>query len=329
MKKVITLGEVMMRLSPPAHQRFLQATYLELEFGGSEANVGAALANWGTQALHLSAFPSHELGQAAIASLRRMGINTEFCYSLAGRLGTYFLEKGALHRSSKIIYDREGSSFSKLSIENVDWEKLLEGADWLHWSGISPAISQSAADLTRKAVQEANKRGIKVSGDLNYRSNLWQYGKQVHEIMPEIMENTHLMIAGKRDFEQCLNKSFQDFKEASTFAFQQFKQLKWISHTNRNTYSASHNTISARLFTLSESFRSKSYDLNPIIDRVGTGDAYAAGLIYGLLHLSPQEAIDFAMASGALKHSVPGDQLLCSLEEVQEVMSGKSGKIKR
>ncbi|MFC3414631.1 sugar kinase [Algoriphagus hitonicola] len=329
MKKVITLGEVMLRLSPPAHQRFLQAQSFEIEFGGSEANVGANLAAWGISVQHLSAFPPHELGQAAIAKLRQLGIDTRFCYLRDGRLGTYFLEKGALDRGSKIIYDREHSSFSKLDPDIVDWEELFENADWLHWSGISPAISESTARLTLRAVTEAQKKGVKVSGDLNYRSNLWSYGKAAHEIMPELLKATQVMIAGKRDFEQCLNLGFKDFEDAASYAFEKFDQLEWISQTHRVTHSASHNTISAELHSRDNSFQSKSYDLTPIVDRVGTGDAFAAGLIYGLLHTTPQESIEMAMAAGALKHSVPGDQLHASLEEIREVMAGVSGRIKR
>lgn len=329
MKKVITLGEVMLRLSPPTHQRFCQAQSFEVEFGGSEANVGANLAAWGISVQHLSAFPPHELGQAAIAKLRQLGIDTRYCYLKAGRLGTYFLEKGALDRGSKIIYDRENSSFSKLDPDAVDWEALFENADWLHWSGISPAISDSAARLTLRALAEAQKKGIKVSGDLNYRSNLWAYGKAAHEIMPKLMELTQVMIAGQRDFEQCLQLKFQDFDQAKKYVFEHFDQLEWISQTHRQTHSASHNTISAELHSSDLSLHSKTYELLPIVDRVGTGDAFAAGLIYGLLHTSPAESIEMAMAAGAYKHSVPGDQLHANLEEIKGVMAGNSGRIKR
>ncbi|WP_297337424.1 sugar kinase [Algoriphagus sp.] len=329
MKKIITLGEVMLRLSPPGHQRFCQAQNFEIEFGGSEANVGANLATWGVFVQHLTAFPAHSLGQAAIAKLRQWGIDPSFCYQNEGRLGTYFLEKGALDRGSKIIYDRENSSFSTLDPDSVDWAELFKDADWLHWSGISPAISQSSARLTLRAVSEAQKVGVKVSGDLNYRSNLWAYGKAAYQIMPELMEHTQVMIAGKRDFEQCLNEHFESFDQAAAYAFDRFDQLEWISQTLRVTHSASHNTISAELHSRTESFHSKSYDLTPIVDRVGTGDAFAAGLIYGLLHTNPSHCIELAMAAGALKHSVPGDQLYASLDEIKEVIAGNSGKIKR
>ncbi|SHO60146.1 sugar kinase [Algoriphagus zhangzhouensis] len=329
MKKIITLGEVMLRLSPPGNSRFAQTDEFHVEFGGSEANVGSALAYWGESVSHVTAFPDHELGKRAAAQLRQNGISTEYVKFLPGRLGVYFLENGALQRSSKIIYDRFDSSFSQYDGSETDWDEEMKSVSWVHWSGISPAISQQSADLTKRILKAARSQNIPVSGDLNYRSNLWQYGKKAHEIMPELMELTTVMIAGARDFSQCLNKDFDSFEEAKTYAFETFKDLKYISKTNRITRSASDNAISGELYTAYEVFSSQNYDVNPIIDRVGTGDAYAAGLIYGLQNLEPQEAIEFALASGVLKHSVPGDILLSSKEEVEEVAAGTSGKIKR
>ncbi|WP_268036385.1 sugar kinase [Algoriphagus sp. PAP.12] len=329
MKKIITLGEVMLRLSPPGNSRFAQTDEFHVEFGGSEANVGAALAYWGKAVSHITAFPDHELGKRADAQLRQNGISTEFVKFIPGRLGVYFLENGALQRSSKIIYDRFDSSFSMYDGNDTDWDEAMRSVSWVHWSGISPAISQQSADLTKRILKAARGQNIPVSGDLNYRSNLWQYGKKAHEIMPELMELTTVMIAGARDFSQCLNKDFDNFEVAKTYAFETFKDLKYISKTNRITRSATDNTMSGELYSKNEVFSSQSYDVNPIIDRVGTGDAYAAGLIYGLQHLEPQEAIEFALASGVLKHSVPGDILLSSKEEVEEVAAGTSGKIKR
>ena len=330
MKKIVTLGEVMLRLSPPSHQRFVQAQQLDLEFGGSEANVGAALAYWGMDVAHVTAFPPHELGWAAAASLRKIGVKTDFIQFSSGRLGVYFLENGAIHRSSQIIYDRADSAFAQLDPKSLDWENILDGVDWLHWSGITPALSANCAEITIKALQHANKKGIMVSGDLNYRSNLWQYGKAPHQIMPSLMELTHVMIAGVRDFNQCLQQDFSKFKEVRKYAFEVFPKLKYLVKTERESIGSSHNVMKAGLYTATESFESRSYDLIPIVDRVGTGDAFGGGLIYGLLHLGPQEAIEFAMAAGAIKHSVPGDVLLCSLQEIQELASGEAvGKIKR
>ncbi len=330
MKKIVTLGEVMLRLSPPGNDRFFQTNSYDVEFGGSEANVGAALAFWGNEVYHLTAFPDQEIGWAASARLRRNGIKTDFVRYYPGRMGIYFLEQGAMQRSSQVIYDRADSVFANFDGTDLNWDKVFEGAEWLHWSGISPAISQESANLTLKALQEAKERGIMVSGDLNYRSNLWQFGKKPHQVMPELMELTQVMIAGKRDFSKCLNIEFQDFEHAKGYMFNNFPNLKYISKTERTAHSSSHNSLIGDLITGEDWFTSKTYDLTHIVDRVGTGDAYAGGLIQGLLYLQPQEAIDFAVAAGAIKHSVPGDILLCSMSEVNELVVGESiGKIKR
>jgi len=330
MKKIITIGEVMLRLSPPGNQRFFQAGQLEVEFGGSEANVGAALAYWGANVSHLTAFPDHEIGWAAAGKLRKYGIDTQFISFSQSRMGVYFLENGAMQRSSQIIYDRTDSAFSKFTGEGLDWDRVLDGVSCVHWSGISPAISEEAAQLTLHLLQEANARKIRVFGDLNYRSNLWNYGKAPHEVMPQLMELTQVMIAGTRDFKQCLKEEFGSFLEAKRKVFSRFPACEYLVKTDRISHSSSANGISASLHTSKNTFSSRSYEMTHIVDRVGTGDAFAAGLIYGLLHFKPKEAIEFAMASGVLKHSVPGDVLTCSVQEVKELMDGGgSGKIKR
>ncbi|WP_296699229.1 sugar kinase [Algoriphagus sp.] len=330
MKKIVSLGEVMLRLSPPSNERFFQAKQLNIEFGGSEANVGAALAFWGNHVIHLTAFPDHEIGLSATANLRRNGIDTQFIKYYPGRMGVYFLEQGAMQRSSKIIYDRADSAFTKLDIKDFNWNEILENVDALHWSGITPALSQECADFTLLALKEADSRNITVFGDLNYRSNLWNFGKEPHEIMPELMKFTNVMIAGTRDFNNCLNQEFETFEEAKAELFRQFDSLKYISTTKRKSLSSSHNKISAKIVSRNNIFRSREYNLTHIVDRVGTGDAFAGGLIHGLLHHDPQQAVEFGMAAGALKHSVPGDILLCSESEIQELVLGESiGKIKR
>jgi 2-dehydro-3-deoxygluconokinase len=330
MKKIITLGEVMLRLSPPGNQRFFQTHSYDVEFGGSEANVGAALAYWGQHVAHLTAFPDQEIGWAAAGQLRKNGIDTRFIPFIPGRMGIYFLENGSMQRSSQVIYDRAGSAFASYDGGDLDWDAIFEGASWFHWSGITPALSKECAELTLKALEEARKRGVSVSGDLNYRSNLWKFGKEPHEVMPQLMELTNLFIAGTRDFKQCLNEEFEGFDAVREMAFKRFPDLKYLVKTDRESHSSSHNTLSAVLYEKETSHHSKSYDLTHIVDRVGTGDAFAGGLIYGLLHMEPQEAIEFAMAAGAIKHSVPGDILLCSLQEIHDLASGEAvGKIKR
>lgn len=330
MKKIVSLGEVMLRLSPPSSQRFFQAHQLDMEFGGSEANVGAALAFWGHHVIHLTTFPDHEIGIAAAASLRRCGIDTSFVQFSKGRIGVYFLEQGAMQRSSKIIYDRADSVFTKVDSNHFDWDKILTGADALHWSGITPALSQECADFALRALEEASKRKIIVFGDLNYRSNLWNFGKKPHEIMPDLMAYTNVMIAGTRDFNNCLNEEYEEFEDAKVDLFKKFENLKYIANTKRESLSSSHNIISAKIHSHDRTYSSKVYDLPHIVDRVGTGDAFAGGLIHGLLGHDPVQAIEFGMAAGALKHSVPGDVLLCSEDEIQELVVGESiGKIKR
>jgi 2-dehydro-3-deoxygluconokinase len=245
-------------------------------------------------------------------------------------MGIYFLEQGAMQRSSQVIYDRKDSAFSKFTGVGLDWDQLLNGVDCVHWSGISPALSQEVADLTLALLEQANARKILVCGDLNYRSNLWNYGKAPHEVMPKLMELTQVMIAGTRDFKQCLNQDFGSFLEVKRKVFDRFPKLDYLVKTDRESYSSSANSLTAGLHTRKKAFSSRTYELTHIVDRVGSGDAFAAGLIYGLLHLKPKEAIEFAMAAGALKHSVPGDVLTCTLQEVQELVAGEgNGKIKR
>ena len=330
MKKIITLGEVMLRLSPPGNQRFFQTHSFEVEFGGSEANVGEAMAYWGLNVAHLTAFPDNEIGWAAAGQLRKNGIDTRFIPYIPGRMGIYFLENGAMQRSSQVIYDRADSAFANFDGKDLDWDAIFEGASWFHWSGITPALSRECAELTLTSLKQAQRRGITVSGDLNYRSNLWKFGKEPHEIMPQLMELTNVFIAGKRDFIQCLNEDFESFSTAKDLAFDRFSDLQYVVKTDRISHSSSHNSLSAELFAKRKSYKSRSYELTHIVDRVGTGDAFAGGLIYGLLHLEPQDAIEFAMAAGVIKHSVPGDVLLCSLQEIHELASGAAvGKIKR
>ena len=329
MKKIVTLGEVMLRLSPPGNQRFFQADSFGIEFGGSEANVAAALAYWGMEAAHVTAFPDQELGWAAAGKLKKLGINTRHISFLPGRMGIYFLEQGAMQRSSQVIYDRANSAFASFDGASLDWDQILDGVSCLHWSGITPALSQSCADLTRMALENANEKGILVCGDLNYRSNLWQYGKAPHEVMPALMELSQVMIAGTRDFKQCLNEDFKNYLEVKRMAFDRFPKLDYLVKTDRSGDNASANTLTGILHARKKSFSSKTYELTHIVDRVGSGDAFAGGLIYGLLHLKPKEAIEFAMAAGVLKHSVPGDVLLCTLQEVFDLVAGQGGKIKR
>lgn len=329
-KRIITLGEVMMRLSTTSHERFIQANDYHVVFGGAEANVAVALANWGFSAAHVSAFPDHDIGKAALKYLRSTGIDTSYIYFSEGRMGLYFLEKGAMQRSSKIIYDRFNSAFSLFDSSMVDWEKIFQDADWFHWTGITPAISASAALLCLDAVEAARKQGVKISGDINYRRNLWQYGKSPLDIMPELINHTDVIIAGLSDFENCMDIHEEDFMEACLRAQEKFPSIEKISTTQRGSISSTHNTLEGVLWNGEDLLPSKKYDMADIVDRVGGGDAFMAGLIYGLLNFEDQEALEFAVASSVLKHSIPGDENYVSVEEVQHVMKGENvGKLLR
>ncbi|MFN3803340.1 PfkB family carbohydrate kinase [Belliella pelovolcani] len=329
-KKVITLGEVMMRLSTVVHERFLQADQFNIVYGGAEANVAVSLAQWGLETYHVTAFPDHDLSRAAIQYLRQVGIKTDYVYQSEGRLGLYFLENGAMQRASKIIYDRFDSAFAKFDASQVNWDSVFDGADWFHWTGITPALSQSAADMTLAALKVASSKGLMISGDVNYRRNLWQYGKGPLEVMPELIRYTSIIVAGLADFENCMDIQADDYEQACIQAKKDFPQIKYITTTERDSISASENGLSGLLWNGQVLLSSKKYQMTHIVDRVGGGDAYMAGLIYGLLHLSDQDALEFGVAASVLKHSILGDANLVSLEEVKSLVRGEHvGKLLR
>ncbi len=329
-KKVITLGDVMMRLSTPGHQRFSQAVGFEAIYGGAEANVSVALAQWNVNTSHVTAFPNHDLGKAAANYLRQMGVNISHVHFIEGRLGLYFLENGAMQRSSKIIYDRFDSAFANWDGVQLDWDVIFEGADWFHWTGITPALSESAADLLRKALPVAKAKGLKISADINYRRNLWQYGKSPLEVMPELIHFVDVVVAGLADFSNCMDIKSENFEEACQMAMEKFPQIKYITNTERATVSASENDLNGVLWNGKETLSSQKYNMAGIVDRVGGGDAFMAGLIYGLLHYEDQEALEFATAASVLKHSITGDANRVTLEEVLALVEGKNvGKLLR
>ncbi|WP_194776552.1 sugar kinase [Pararhodonellum marinum] len=329
-KKVITLGEVMMRLSTPSHERFLQTDCYQVVYGGAEANVAVALALWGVHAIHVTAMPDHDIGHAASRYLRQTGVDTSQVYFKEGRMGLYFLENGTMQRASKIIYDRFDAAFSHFEGNEVDWNRVFDGADWFHWTGITPALSEKAAKLTLSALKAAQKNGVKVSADINYRRNLWQYGKSPLEVMPELIEYSNVLVAGLTDFENCMDIHEKTYEKACETAQQLNSQITHVTTTHRDAVSASHNALSAVLWENGKLIRSKSYEMTHIVDRIGGGDAYMAGLIYGLLHLHSQEALEFAVASSVLKHSIPGDANLVSLQEVEALVKGENvGKLLR
>jgi 2-dehydro-3-deoxygluconokinase len=329
--KIVTFGEVMMRLSTPAFSRFTQSTTFNITYAGAEANVAVSVANFGMPSAHVTRFPNNDLGTAATQALQKYGVDTSNILYGDERMGLYFLENGAIHRASRIVYDRFDSAFAHIKKGSIDWDAALKGATWLHYTGITPAISQGAADVCLEGLQAARKKGIKVSGDINYRRNLWQYGKSAREVMPALIELTDVMIAGITDMENCMGITGATFEAACKETMKQYPAVKKISTTERDSVSSSHNKISAVLFDGRKSLQSKIYDLTHIVDRVGSGDAFMAGLIYGLLSgKDDQQALEFATAACAWKHTVEGDVNLASAAEIENLVKGENvGKLLR
>ncbi|MBL3656124.1 sugar kinase [Fulvivirga sediminis] len=335
MSKVVTFGEVMLRLSTPNHSRFVQSTQFNATYGGGEANVAVSLAQLGIRSAHVTRFPDNELGKAATHQLRGYGVDTDAIVFGGHRMGLYFLETGSSVRPSKIIYDRAGSSFSDITPDMLNWDEILEGADWFHWTGITPAISRGAADCCKKAIEVANKKGITVSGDINYRKNLWQYGKKASEIMPDLIAGCDMLVASTHDAEDILGIKVQNSPNKEMEVFQQiitrFPKVKKIVTTKRGSISASHNTLTGHLYNGSEMMKTEVFEVNPIVDRIGGGDAFIAGVIYGqLVYKNDQKSIDFGVAASILKHTIECDANLATVDEVENLMSGNtSGKIIR
>ncbi|MBN3582706.1 sugar kinase [Algoriphagus aestuarii] len=327
--KIITLGEIMMRLTPESNQRFTQASSFGAVYGGAEANVAVSLAEWGFDVSHLTVLPENDLGKAVIKSLRKSGVKTDLVRMHAGRLGLYFLEVGAMQRASKIIYDRADSAFANLDPDQFDFETIFKGVDWFHWTGITPAISENTYLLTLKAIKAAHQQGVKISADINYRRNLWKYGRSPLETMPDLMQYSTLMVAGETDLENCAGINSKDFQSACANAKEKFPGIQFITSTERNSISATHNQLVGILWN-GETLRSKRYDMPGIVDRIGGGDAYIAGLIYGLHYFDPQKALEFATAASVLKHSIPGDANEISVEEALMLVEDKNvGKLLR
>jgi len=331
-KKLVTFGEVMMRLSPPGYSTFSQANSFELVYGGGEANVAISCAYLGMKAAHMTRFPDNALGKAATQFLRKHWLDTEQVIYGGDMLGKYFLEKGAVHRPSVVIYEREGSSFSQIEPSMVDWEDVLREANWFHWTGITPAISEGAATCCLEAIKTANKLEIKVSGDINSRKNMWKYGKTMQEVMPELVENTDIVITSTRGIHEMfgLGELGGKFRNSAKQLMEAFPNIEKVVGKNRTSVSASHQQIRGKMWNGDEYIKTETLNITHVIDRVGTGDAFASGLIYGLLHYEDEQALDFASAACALKHTVPGDVNMVSLENVLSLMEGDtSGALKR
>ncbi len=331
MPTVVTFGEIMMRLTTPGQQRFTQATSLGITYGGGEANTAAALAQMGVPSAHVTVFPDQDLGRAAAAFFQKAGVDTSHMTFGNGRLGLYFMEVGAGIRPSRIVYDRYESAFAKLDPAIFDWEKILSGARWFHWTGITPAVSASAAQACADAIRAARKLGITVSADVNYRRVLWQYGQKASDVMPALVEGCDVAVCTKGDAADIFGIQSTGFQDMARQMQQRFPNLKQIIATRRDTVSASHNRLTGRCFEGGKYHESPTFDLNPIVDRIGGGDAFMAGFIYGSLQFNdPARALAFATAASALKHTIEGDFNLSTVEEVEQVMAGDvSGRLLR
>lgn len=345
MSKVVTFGEIMLRLATPEHLRFRQARSFNATFGGGEANVAVSLANYGIDVDYVTRLPQNDLGAACAAELRSFGVGTSNIVYGGERLGIYYLETGAVARPSKVVYDRAHSSAATVERGMIDWEQVLAGADWFHWTGITPAISASAAEVCLDACRAANSLGVKVSCDLNYRKNLWKYGKTAAEVMPALVECCDVILGNEEDAEKVFGIKPEGFDAASTqgevdaAAFRsvctqlmaRFPRAKKVVITLRGSINADHNTWGGVLFDGETLCRSPRYDITDIVDRVGGGDSFMGGLIYGLLtYDDDQRALNFAAAASALKHTIYGDFNMVSVAEVENLMKGDgSGRVAR
>ena len=345
MAKVVTFGEVMLRLSTPGYLRFAQARQFDVNFGGGEANVAVSLANYGVDAHFVTRLPKNDIAAMCAAELRSFGVNLDAVVYGGERLGIYFLETGAVARGSKVVYDRAHSSVSEIKPGMVNWKEVLKGADWFHWTGITPALSQGAADACLEAIKVANEMGVKVSCDLNFRKKLWNYGKTAAEVMPALVEGCDLILGNEEDAEKEFGIKPEGFDAEKTGGeidqtrfesvcrqlMARFPRCKKVAITLRGSINANHNTWGGVLFDGKTLWQSRRYDITHIVDRVGGGDSFMGGLLYGLLtYPTDQQAIEFAAAASALKHTIPGDYNRVNVAEVEGLMAGGgSGRVSR
>ena len=339
-KRVVTMGEIMLRLSTPANTRFVQANQFDIIFGGGEANVAVSCANYGLDACFVSKLPDNQIGQAALNSLRRYGVDTQYIARGGERIGIYYSETGASMRPSVVVYDRAHSAIAEATPADFDFDAIFKNAGWFHWSGITPAISDASALCLEQALIAAKKHNVVVSVDLNFRKKLWTSEKAI-SVMKPLMKYLDVCIGNEEDAELCLGfKPDADVEGGNTDAsgyhkiFEQMAKtfgFKYVVSTLRESLSATHNGWKALIYDGEEFYESKRYDINPIIDRVGGGDSFSGGLIYGLMTKATQgEALEFAVAASALKHTINGDFNLVSVEEVEALAGGDaSGRVQR
>ena len=343
-KKIVTFGEIMLRLATPDHQRFTQATSFCASFGGGEANVAVSLANFGLNTEFVTCLPKNDLGQSVLMDLRKHNVGTDHIIQGGERLGIYFLETGSVSRPSRVIYDRAGSAIAEIKPGMINWDIVFDSASWFHWTGITPAISDGAAQVCLEAIIAARKRGITVSCDLNFRKNLWKWGKTAIEVMPDLVKHCDVILGNEEDAEKVfgIKPDGADVSGGHVIAAsyesvcvklkKQFPEAKKIIITLRGSINADHNTWSGVLYDGKKLFEAPEYQITHIVDRVGGGDSFMGGLIYGLLTYpgDDQTALNFAVAASCLKHTIPGDFNLVSVSEVEQLMKGDgSGRVVR
>jgi len=344
MDKIVSFGEIMLRLKSPGHERFFQSPSLEATFGGGEANVAVSLTLLGKQGVFVTALPDNPVGTGAVQSVAKFGVDISNIRRTKGRVGIYFLETGANQRPSNVVYDRDGSSVSLVKCGDFDWPRIFAGAKWFHITGITPALSQSAADASIEAAREAKKAGLTVSVDLNYRKKLWNYGKKAPEVMRELVKHADVIIANEEDIQKCLGIEATGvdvssgeldsalYEKLTAQVKKEFPNLSQVAVTLRESRSADRNGWSAALSGRNGFFLSQQYDIDDIIDRVGGGDSFSAGFIFGMLEFPGDErkALEFAVAASCLKHSIDGDFNLTTRAEVDALMKGDgSGRVQR
>lgn len=334
----------MLRLSPPGFLRFSQASSFDVVYGGGESNVAVSLANYGVPVEFVTCLPKNDMGECALMELRKRNVGTSHIAREGERLGIYFLETGAVSRGSKVIYDRAHSSISTIKKGTIDWQKVFDGANWFHWTGITPALSQGAADVCLEAIKAANDLGVTVSTDLNYRAKLWKYGKEPGDVMPALVEGCDVILGNEEDAEkhfgihpdnvditQGESMDSQAYLSVCKQMMEQFPRAKKVITTLRGSISASHNSWAGVLYNGDKFLESRTYQITHIVDRVGGGDSFMGGLIYGLLNYDDdQKALDFAVAASCLKHTIYGDANLVTVDEVEKLMGGDaSGRVAR
>ncbi|GER58088.1 2-dehydro-3-deoxygluconokinase [Patiriisocius marinus] len=346
MSKVVTFGEIMLRLSPPGFLRFSQTNTFDVVYGGGESNVAVSLANYGVPVDFVTRLPQNDIGQCAMMEMRKRGVGVDKIIYGGDRLGIYFLETGAVSRGSKVVYDRAHSAISEITPGMIDWKKAFEGVSWFHWTGITPAISQGAADACLEAVKVASEMGITISTDLNYRAKLWKYGVEPEAIMTELTSYCDIILGNEEDAEkhfgikpegldittQGQHVKAEAFLSVCQQMMEKFPKAKKVITTLRGSISASHNTWAGVLYDGKQMYKSNEYQITDIVDRVGGGDSFMGGLIYGLLKYpeDDQNALDFAVAASCLKHTIKGDANLATVAEVEKLMGGdSSGRVAR